>query len=43
VITELFPQLLLLLGVGEGGRLVDMLLAQAGRGGVRRGGLDAAS
>jgi hypothetical protein len=43
VIVELLPQLLLLLGVGEGGRLVDTLLAQARRGGVGRGGLDAAS
>jgi hypothetical protein len=43
VIAELLPQLLLLLGVGEGGRLVDTLLAQARRGGVGRRGLDAAS
>jgi hypothetical protein len=43
MIAELLPQLLLLLGVGEGGRLVDMLLAQARRGGVGRRGLDAAS
>jgi hypothetical protein len=34
VIAELLPQLLLLLGVGEGGRLVDTLLAQARRGGA---------
>jgi hypothetical protein len=43
VIAELLPQLLLLLGVGEGQQLVDTLLAQARRGSVGRGGLDAAS
>jgi hypothetical protein len=36
VIAELLPQLLLLLGIGEGGRLVDTLLAQARRGGAGR-------
>jgi hypothetical protein len=43
MIAELLPQLLLLLSVGEGGRLVDTLLAQARTGGVGRRGLDAAS
>jgi hypothetical protein len=43
MIAELLPQLLLLLGIGEGWRLVDTLLAQARRGGMGRRGLDVAS
>jgi hypothetical protein len=41
VVTELPPQLLLLLGVGEGGRLVDALLPRSKEAGAGRGSLGA--